>query len=69
MNKTVENLIDNLQTAAIYAGALMEQNCNSYNYVEACVYQNIRDTLRAQAKAVESLQIVKSEKEKRKNEN
>ena len=60
MNKTVENLIDNLQTAAIYAGALMEENCNDYNYIEACVYQNIRDTLKAQIQTVESLQAVKN---------
>lgn len=38
-------LLDNLETARIYAGAEFERLCNNKQYIDACVFQSIRDSI------------------------
>lgn len=38
-------LLDNLETARIYAGAEFERLCNNKQHIDACVFQSIRDSI------------------------
>lgn len=38
-------LLDNLDTAKINAGAEFERLCNNDQYIDACVFQGIRDSI------------------------
>lgn len=38
-------LLDNLETARIYAGAEFERLGNNKQYIDACVFQSIRDSI------------------------
>lgn len=40
-----ENILDNLETARISAGAEFERLCNNNKYTDACVFQSIRDSI------------------------
>lgn len=41
----MRSLLDNLETARIYAGAEFEQLCNANEPIDACVFQSVRDSL------------------------
>lgn len=38
-------LLDSLETARIFAGAEFERFCNNKQYIDACVFQSIRDSI------------------------
>ena len=47
-------LLDNLKSAKIYAGAEFGRLCNSKQYIEACVFQSVRDSLSQNIELLES---------------
>ena len=41
----MKTLLDNLDTARIYAGAEFERLCNENKYIEAVIFQGVRDSI------------------------
>ena len=41
----VRTLLDNMSTARIYAGEEFERLCNNNQFIDACVFQSIRDSI------------------------
>ena len=63
-----DTLLDYLETARIYAGAELERLCNNNQYIDACVYQCIRDSIAQNIQSLKSYANCKSKSEDRKNE-
>lgn len=63
-NTDMANLINELRTARIYAGAEFEKLCNEKNMEEALIFQNMRDALQAQIEVVERYKEFKKNKNK-----
>ena len=59
----VKALLDNLETARIYAGAEFERLCNNNQHVDACVFQSIRDSIAQNIRLIQSYVICKAESE------
>lgn len=59
----VRTLLDNLDTARIYAGAEFERLCNNNQHIDACVFQSIRDSIAQNIQLLQSYVICKSESE------
>lgn len=59
----VRTLLDNLDTARIYAGAEFERLCNSNQHIDACVFQSIRDSIAQNIQLLQSYVIYKAESE------
>ena len=57
----VKNLLDNLETARIYAGAEFERLCNNNQHIDACVFQSIRDSIAQNIQLLQSYVICKAE--------
>ena len=47
-------LMDELKSTRILAGAEMERLCNENKYLEACLFQSIRDSLAQNIQLLES---------------
>lgn len=64
-------LFDALSTARIYAGAELERSCNNNEYIDACVFQAIRDSIAQNIQLLQSYvtvrQKVKIRDESRRN--
>lgn len=59
----VRSLLDNLDTAKIYAGAEFERLCNNNQHIDACVFQSIRDSIAQNIQLLQSYLICKEESE------
>lgn len=59
----VRMLLDNLETARIYAGAEFERLCNNYQHIDACVFQSIRDSIAQNIQLLQSYMICKTKSE------
>lgn len=59
----VKNLLDNLETAKTYAGAELGRLCNNHQYIDACVFQSIRDSIAQNIQLLQSYVICKAESE------
>ena len=59
----VRTLFDNLETARIYAGAEIGRLCNNKQYIDACVFQSIRDSITQNIQLLQSYVICKAESE------
>lgn len=62
-DRDFKELLDNLKTARIYAGAEFERLCNKNKYIAACVFQSIRDSIEQNIDLLQSYMIVASESE------
>ena len=56
----LRELLDNLDTARIYAGAEFERLCNANEHIDACVFQSVRDSLKQNIQLLQSYIAVKS---------
>ena len=54
-------LLDNLDTARIYAGAEFDRLCNNNQHIDACVFQSIRDSIAQNIQLLKSYVICKAE--------
>ena len=59
----VRTLLDNLDTARIYAGAEFERLCNNNKHIAACVFQSIRDSIAQNIQLLQSYVICTAESE------
>ena len=59
----LKNLLDNLETARIYAGAEFERLCNNNQHIDACVFQSIRDSISQNIQLLQSYVICKGKSE------
>ena len=59
----VIKLLDDLESARIYAGAEFERLCNNNQHIEACVFQSIRDSIAQNIQLLQSYVICKEESE------
>lgn len=59
----VDNLLNNLDTARIYAGAEFERLCNNNQHIDACVFQSIRDSIAQNIQLLQSYIVAKHESE------
>ena len=59
MNNTINELLDYFETARILAGAEMERLCNSGEYIDACVFQAIRDSAAQNIQLLQSLRCAR----------
>ena len=59
----VIKLLDDLESARIYAGAEFERLCNNNQHIEACVFQSIRDSIAQNIQLLKSYVICKEESE------
>ena len=59
----VIKLLDDLESARIYAGAEFERLCNNNQHIEACVFQSIRDSIAQNIQLLQSYVICKEERE------
>lgn len=55
-------LLDNLETARIYAGAEFDRLCNNNQYIDACVFQSVRDSIAQNIELLQSYVICKAER-------
>lgn len=62
----VRALLENLETARIYAGAEFEKLCNNNKHIDACVFQSIRDSVAQNIQLLQSYVICKAESEEQK---
>ena len=60
-----DTLLDNLETARVYAGAEFGRLCNNNQHIDACVFQAIRDNIAQNIRLLRSYAICKSESENR----
>ena len=58
----MRNLLDNLETARIYAGAEFERLCNENNHIEAVIFQSVRENLALNIQILKDYVIVTSDK-------
>jgi hypothetical protein len=56
-------LLDNLDTARIYAGAEFDRLCNNNQHIDACVFQSIRDSIAQNIQLLQSYVSCKAENE------
>lgn len=56
-------IMDALETARILAGAEMERLCNDHQYIDACVYQSVRDSIALNIQLLKSYEHCKAESE------
>lgn len=54
-------LLDNLDMARIYAGEEFERLCNNKQYIDACVFQSIRDSIAQNMQLLQHYIICKAE--------
>ena len=59
----VINLLDDLESARIYAGAEFERLCNNNQHIDACVFQSIRDSIAQNIQLLQSYVICKGKSE------
>lgn len=59
----VRELLDNLDTARICAGAEFERLCNNNQHIDACVFQSIRDSIAQNIQLLQSYVICKAKSE------
>lgn len=59
----IRTLLDNLNTARIYAGAEFDRLCNNNQHIDACVFQSIRDSIEQNIQLLKSYVICKAENE------
>ena len=59
----VKALLDNLETARIYAGAEFGRLCNNNQHIDACVFSSIRDSIALNIQLIQSYVICKAESE------
>jgi len=64
----IRTLLDNLETARIYAGAEFEKLCNNNQYIDACVFQSIRDSIAQNIQLLQSYMICKAERKEDKDD-
>ena len=57
----LRELLDNLETARIYAGAEFERLCNNNQHIDACVFQSVRDSIAQNIQLLQSYVICKAE--------
>ena len=50
----MKELSNNLETARILAGAEMERLCNEHEYIDACIFQSVRDSIAQNIQLVHS---------------
>ena len=60
------SILENLEEAKIYAGAELGRLCNNKQYVDACVFQSIRDSIAQNMQLLRSYMICKGESEDKK---
>lgn len=53
-------IMDALETTRIYAGAEMERLCNDHQYIDACVFQSVRDSIAQNIQLLESYKQCKN---------
>jgi hypothetical protein len=54
-------LLDNLDTARIYAGTEFERLCKNNQHIDACVFQSIRDSITRNIQFLQSYVICEEE--------
>ena len=59
----VRTLMDNLESARIYAESEFERLCNNNQHIDACVFQSIRDSIAQNIQLLQSYVICKAESE------
>lgn len=59
----IRTLLDNLETARIYAGAEFERLCNNNQYIDACIFQSLRNGIAHNIQLLQSYVIAKKESE------
>ena len=64
----VRRLLDNLETARIFAGAEFERLCNNNQHIDACVFQSIKDSITQNIQLLQAYVICKSESESQESE-
>lgn len=64
----VRALLDNLETARIYAGAEFEKLCNNNKHIDACVFQSIRDSVAQNIQLLQSY-VIAGQKSRKEAEN
>lgn len=57
----VRTLLDNLNTARINAGAEFERLCNNNQYLDACIFQSLRNGIAQNIQLLQSYVICKEE--------
>lgn len=65
MNMDVMRLKDAIMEARILAGAEMERLCNEKNYLEASIFQSVRDNMAANIQMLEAYEICKENERRR----
>ena len=58
----MRTMIDNIESARIYAGAEFERLCNENNHIEAVIFQAVRDNLALNIQILKDYVIVTSDK-------
>lgn len=56
-------MIDHLESVRIYAGSEFEKLCNNSEYIDACVFQSIRDSIDQNIQLLHSYASCKTESE------
>lgn len=59
----LEEMLDALNTARIFAGAEFERLCNNNKHIDACVFQAVRDSIAQNIQLLQSYVICKAESE------
>lgn len=63
----VRALLENLETARIYAGSEFEKLCNNNQHIDACVFQSIRDSVAQNIQLLQSY-IIAGQKVRKRND-
>ena len=58
----MRTMIDNIETARIYAGAEFERLCNENNHVEAVIFQSVRNNLALNVQILKDYVVVTLDK-------
>lgn len=61
--RDIRTLLDNLETARINAGAEFERLCNNKQYIDACIFQSLRNGIAHNIQLLQSYVIAKEESE------
>ena len=59
--ESIAMLIEHLESARIYAGAMFEKYCNKGNYDRAIIFSGLRDRLGVEVQTVKSYIVVNKE--------
>lgn len=59
----MKNLLENLETAKIYTVAEIGRLCNNKQYIDACVFQSVRDSIEQNIQLLQSYLKCKIESE------